>query len=73
MSTEIDYESIEMYLKLNYVPEPHTIFKNTFKLLPGHMLIANAVTGTTQIKQYWKFTINRNDTMNLQDSMAKIK
>ena len=73
MSTEIDYESIEMYLKLNYVPEPQTIFKNTFKLLPGHILIANSVNGKIQIKQYWKFNINKNTTMDFQDSMATLK
>tara|TARA_B100000029_G_scaffold516795_1_gene634358 strand:- start:9152 stop:11089 length:1938 start_codon:yes stop_codon:yes gene_type:complete len=70
MSTEIDYESIDMYLKLNYVPEPQTIFKNTFKLLPGHMLIANSLTGKTQIKQYWKFNINRNTSINFEDTKA---
>ena len=73
MSTEIDYESIEMYLKLNYVPEPQTIFKNTFKLLPGHMLIASSITGKTQIKQYWKFNINRNTSINFKDTKAILK
>lgn len=36
---EIDYESLYTYLQLNYIPAPSTIFKNVFKLEPGHYLV----------------------------------
>ncbi|NQY67893.1 MAG: asparagine synthase (glutamine-hydrolyzing) [Flavobacteriales bacterium] len=38
ISKEIDFESLHSYLELNYIPAPHSIFKNVKKLLPGHFL-----------------------------------
>ena len=35
---ELDVVSLQQYLQLNYIPAPHTIFKNIQKLLPGHYL-----------------------------------
>lgn len=35
---EINTQSVEMYLVLQYVPAPHTIVKGIYKLLPGHYL-----------------------------------
>jgi asparagine synthase (glutamine-hydrolysing) len=34
----IDYTSVYQYLQLNYIPGPASIFKNVFKLTPGHYL-----------------------------------
>ncbi|MCK4417454.1 MAG: asparagine synthase (glutamine-hydrolyzing), partial [Candidatus Latescibacteria bacterium] len=38
---DIDPESIPLFLHYQYVPAPRTIFRNTYKLLPGHHLIYN--------------------------------
>ncbi|MBK5279112.1 MAG: asparagine synthase (glutamine-hydrolyzing) [Bacteroidia bacterium] len=35
---EFDYTSLHIYLQLNYIPAPRTIFKKVKKLLPGHFL-----------------------------------
>src|SRR3712207_4203637 len=35
---DIDYVSLQQFLQLNYIPAPHTIFKNVKKLLPGHFI-----------------------------------
>jgi asparagine synthase (glutamine-hydrolysing) len=35
---ELDYEALLIYLQLNYIPAPLTIFKNVSKVLPGHYL-----------------------------------
>jgi asparagine synthase (glutamine-hydrolysing) len=34
----LDYDSLQAYLHLNYIPAPATIFKSVNKLLPGHYL-----------------------------------
>ncbi|MFA0961580.1 asparagine synthase (glutamine-hydrolyzing) [Roseivirga sp. BDSF3-8] len=34
----IDFESLYHYLQLNYIPSPHTILKDVYKLEPGHYL-----------------------------------
>lgn len=35
---EVDFTSLYQYLQLNYIPGPASIFKNIFKLNPGHYL-----------------------------------
>lgn len=44
------------YLRLSYVPEPFTIYKDIHKLRPGHLLTVKAGSGGTiseQITPYW--------------------
>ncbi len=48
---EVDPEALDMYLALRYVPGPRTIFRNIFKLQPGHWLTADE-TGV-KIGKYW--------------------
>jgi asparagine synthase (glutamine-hydrolysing) len=35
---DIDINSLYLYLYFGYIPAPYSIFKNTFKLEPGHIL-----------------------------------
>lgn len=35
---DIDHDALALYLRYGYVPAPYTIFKNTFKLMPGSYL-----------------------------------
>ncbi|RJR23037.1 MAG: asparagine synthase (glutamine-hydrolyzing) [Desulfobacteraceae bacterium] len=35
---KVDKEALALYLHYQYVPAPHTIFEDTFKLLPGHYM-----------------------------------
>lgn len=49
---EIDYDSISVYLRHGYIPSPNTIFKNTFKLKPGHYLCLSDSDDIEEIK-YW--------------------
>lgn len=48
---EIDLEALDLYLTLNYIPAPWTIFKNIRKLLPGHYLLVEKGNLTTE--RYW--------------------
>lgn len=38
---DIDQASLQLYLHLNYIPAPYSIFKNVFKLDAGHFAIIN--------------------------------
>ena len=38
LEKSIDYNSLYLYLQLNYIPAPDTIFTNIKKLLPGHFI-----------------------------------
>lgn len=51
VSREIDPEALDLYLTLNYIPAPWTIFKNIRKLMPGSYLIAEK--GNISVEPYW--------------------
>jgi asparagine synthase (glutamine-hydrolysing) len=48
---EVSPEALDLYLSLRYVPGPRTMFKNIFRLPPGHFLEADEAG--IRIKQYW--------------------
>lgn len=50
---QIDPAAVASFLQYGYVSGPHTIFKNTNKLLPGHLLYLNLETREIDIRQYW--------------------
>src|SRR5713226_2434745 len=48
---EVDPEALDLYLSLRYVPGPRTMFKNIFRLQPGHTLVVDERGVRT--KKYW--------------------
>ena len=52
---ELDWTALGLYLTLNYIPAPWTIFKNIKKLEPGCYLIAE--NGKITINRYWDIKI----------------
>ena len=48
---EIDLEALDLYLSLNYIPAPWTIFKNVRKLRPGHILTIH--NGVLKEVKFW--------------------
>jgi asparagine synthase (glutamine-hydrolysing) len=48
---EIDPEALDLYLTLNYIPPPWTIFKNIRKLMPGSWLVAEK--GMISVESFW--------------------
>jgi asparagine synthase (glutamine-hydrolysing) len=51
VSRELDVASISRYLAYDFVPDPHGIIRDVFKLPPGHALTAS--TGRISRKRYW--------------------
>ncbi|MEX1241455.1 MAG: asparagine synthase (glutamine-hydrolyzing) [Cyclobacteriaceae bacterium] len=50
---EIDYNSLALYFQYSYIPAPYTVFKDTFKLRPGHILEMDLKRKTIQTTSYW--------------------
>lgn len=50
----IDYESLQAYLRVRYVPAPKTMFRGIFKLMPGHQMVVQQ--GHMRTEQYWDLT-----------------
>ncbi len=49
----INLDGLNCYLRLNYVPAPHTLVQGIEKLAPGHILAWQ--DGITNIEPYWRF------------------
>jgi len=54
--SEIDSESLLLFLTLAYVPSPKTIWKNSYKLSPGHWLLIE--DNKININCYWDIKQN---------------
>ena len=54
---DVDPEALDQYLALRYVPGPRTMFRNIFRLQPGHMLVADP--SGVRIRKYWDFEFNQ--------------
>jgi asparagine synthase (glutamine-hydrolysing) len=49
----INRDAVASFLQYGYVPHPHCIYKNAFKIKPGHLLRIEIGTRDIQEKQYW--------------------
>lgn len=50
---EINTNGVASFLQYGYVSHPHCIYKNVFKLPPGHLLSLNLKSKQISIQQYW--------------------
>jgi len=48
---DFDFEALDLYLTLNYIPAPRTIFKNIRKLPPAHHLLLEK--GRLSVQPFW--------------------
>jgi asparagine synthase (glutamine-hydrolysing) len=49
---DLDQGSIPLFLHYQYIPSPRTVFKNTYKLLPGHYIILHG--DNLSFHSYWQ-------------------
>ncbi|MEO6539919.1 MAG: asparagine synthase (glutamine-hydrolyzing) [Ferruginibacter sp.] len=50
---EIDVDAAAAFMQYGYVPAPHCIFNDTYKLKPGHFLELDLVKQSIAEHQYW--------------------
>lgn len=50
---EINLDAVAAFMQYAYVPTPHCIYKNTFKLKPGHFIEVDLTAQKIQTQQYW--------------------
>ncbi|HOU98846.1 MAG TPA: asparagine synthase (glutamine-hydrolyzing) [Bacteroidales bacterium] len=48
---ELSYEALNLYLQLNYIPAPYTIYKDIFKLKPAHYILISE--NNVEINKYY--------------------
>jgi asparagine synthase (glutamine-hydrolysing) len=73
-SNEISPEAIEDYLTFGYVPDPKTIFTNTYKLEAGHYLHLKQGKVLTKLtsKQYWDLPWQAAKTLSTQEIESEL-
>jgi asparagine synthase (glutamine-hydrolysing) len=49
---ELDWDALDMYFRLGYIPAPHSPFTDVKKLEPGHSLLWRP-WGSTVLRRYW--------------------
>ncbi|SBS27002.1 Asparagine synthetase [glutamine-hydrolyzing] 1 [Marinomonas spartinae] len=52
-SKELNNDSLSLYLQHGYIPQPHTIFRNTYKLEAGHFLELDLRNFKCKTNKYW--------------------
>ena len=67
---ELDYEAIDAYLMLGFVPGPTTILAGVSKLQPGHILVVE--NEATRVEQYWRYPEPRVDSRTSEDEYADL-
>ncbi|MFZ9914125.1 MAG: asparagine synthase (glutamine-hydrolyzing) [Phycisphaerales bacterium] len=49
----IDRDAVALFMRFGYVPSPYSIFKGVHKLMPGHRVEIDAVSGRHETHRYW--------------------
>lgn len=62
---EIDITALADYLKYLFIPHPKSIYKNIFKLPPGHYL--QYADGCVEINEYWDIDFSQQSRRNEKD------
>jgi len=68
LKQEINYQAFYDYFKYLYVPDPKTIYKNIYKLEPGHFLFCSK--DKFEKKEYWDISFAQNESKDL-DQIAE--
>lgn len=68
---EVDQEAFDLYLSLRYVPGPRTMFKNIFRLQPGHTLVATPEG--IRINKYWDIHYPEQPTDSASGALAQFE
>lgn len=59
VKTEINTDTLRQYLSFDYVPAPHSIYKNIYKLPAAHLLILEK--GEIRTRRYWNLSFQKED------------
>ncbi len=67
VSTEMDLEALELYLHLQYIPPPWSIYQDIRKLPPAHYAVFDA--NGLQIQRYWNVDYRRKQRISESDAL----
>jgi asparagine synthase (glutamine-hydrolysing) len=56
----IDLNALDLYLQFQYIPAPHSIYKNVYKLPPAHFMRVNFDGTPVECQSYWQLEYKTN-------------
>jgi len=65
---DIDHDSVPLFLHYQYIPSPKTIFRNTYKLLPGHYLLYDG----EDLKTHTYWTLPQADEVDIEGEEGEV-
>jgi asparagine synthase (glutamine-hydrolysing) len=68
---EINLEAIDLYLSLQYIPDPFTAYQGIYKLPPAHRLIWQ--NGVAKLEKYWDFTYQPKHTASEEELIDELR
>ncbi len=72
VETEINVDALRQYLSFDYVPAPHSIYKNIYKLPAAHFLTVEK--GEVKTRRYWNLTWHKNGhTPSIEKAAADLR
>lgn len=66
---ELDITALNDYFSFLYIPAPQTIFKNIYKLLPGHSILIEK--GEIKFNQYWDHKLGKTKIRSLNEGIEE--
>jgi asparagine synthase (glutamine-hydrolysing) len=70
--SDIDPVAIDLYLTLQYIPSPRTVYRGVFKLPPAHRLVWEK--GRSRVERYWDLPLEAPPLlMDLEEAKAEIR
>ena len=64
-------KSLDTYLTLQYIPAPHTIYKDIFKLPPAHYLIVDDTGKIIEKEKYYDISFNPDNKTSSEDWLSQ--
>jgi len=69
---ELNMQAVNMYFSFEYIPSPHSIFKDVYKLKPAHCIIYE--NDNIEVLSYWNLTaIDTNKEISFKAAGSKLK
>jgi len=68
---EVNLEAIDLYLSLQYIPDPFTAYQDIHKLPPAHTLVWQ--NGHIKLECYWDFTYQPKHTATEQELIEELR
>lgn len=68
---EINLEAIDLYLSLQYIPDPLTAYQGIYKLPPAHTLVWQ--NGQAKLNRYWDYTYQPKHTTSEEELIEELR